>query len=150
MYESTALSNGATSHRQRWPMICGHRGLLLNAPENTLAAFEACPALRLGFEFDVDRTADGALVCMHDSTVDRTTNGTGVVGNMMLAQVQDLDCGAWFDASFGGQRVPTIAEIFALVAASLRADPKRCQVILACDIKLHRGNIPFFRYLRRR
>ena len=61
--------------------------------------------------------------------------GTGVVGELTLAQVQDLDCGAWFDASFAGQRVPTIAEIFALVAASLRTDPRRSQVILACDIK---------------
>lgn len=136
VYKSTALSDGiTTSHGQRWPMICGHRGLLLNAPENTLAAFEACLALRVGFEFDVDRTVDGALVCMHDSTVDRTTNGTGVVGELTLAQVQDLDCGSWFDPSFAGQRVPTIAQIFALVAASLRSEPGRAQVILACDIK---------------
>ena len=136
MYKSTALSDGATtSHGQGWPMICGHRGLLLNAPENTLAAFEACLALRVGFEFDVDRTSDGALVCMHDSTVNRTTNGTGAVGELTLAQVQDLDCGMWFDLSFAGQRVPTIAQIFALVAASLRSEPRRAQVILACDIK---------------
>ena len=135
VFRSTALQDGATSHGQRWPQICGHRGLLLNAPENTLAAFEACLALRVGFEFDVDRTADGVLVCMHDATVDRTTDGTGVVGELSLAQLQALDCGAWFDESFAGQRVPTIAEIFALVAASLRTEPGRERVVLACDIK---------------
>ena len=45
----------------------------------TLAAFRACLALRIGFEFDVRRTKDGALVCLHDATVDRTTDGHGNV-----------------------------------------------------------------------
>ena len=59
------------------PLIVAHRGLLLHAPENTLANFRACLELRLGFEFDVEKTKDGHLVCIHDGTVDRTANGTG-------------------------------------------------------------------------
>ena len=59
------------------PLIVAHRGLLLHAPENTLANSRACLELRLGFEFDVEKTKDGHLVCIHDGTVDRTTNGTG-------------------------------------------------------------------------
>src|SRR3569623_1559747 len=55
----------------------GHRGLIQHAPENTLAGFAACIGLKIGFELDVRRTRDGRLVCIHDATVARTTNGTG-------------------------------------------------------------------------
>ena len=79
-----AGSDGTTD----WPAIVGHRGLLLTAPENTFAAFGACASLRVGFEFDVDRSADGVLVCVHDATVDRTTDGTGSVGSLTLADLK--------------------------------------------------------------
>lgn len=52
------------------PLIVAHRGLLNHAPENTLANFRACLELRIGFEFDVEKTKDGQLVCIHDGTVD--------------------------------------------------------------------------------
>src|SRR5690242_15524939 len=74
-------------------MIVAHRGLLRHAPENTLANFRACLELRLGFEFDVQRTEDGHLVCIHDETVDRTTDGTGTVAGMTLEQLRRLDAG---------------------------------------------------------
>ena len=135
VHATSAIAGGDSGHGGRWPLVCGHRGLLLNAPENTLACFEACLALRIGFEFDVDRTRDGTLVCMHDRTVDRTTDGSGEVGDLTLAQLRELDCGSWYDPSFAGQRVPTIAEIFSLVASSLRAEQGRRQIVLACDIK---------------
>ena len=51
------------------PLVVAHRGLLRHAPENTLANFRACLELRLGFEFDVARTKDGHLVCIHDDTL---------------------------------------------------------------------------------
>lgn len=73
--------------------MVGHRGLLFNAPENTLASFAACLALQVGFEFDVDRTADGALVCVHDANVDRTTDGSGTVSDLTLAEIKRLDAG---------------------------------------------------------
>src|SRR5215208_6026611 len=70
------------------PLVVGHRGLLRHAPENTLANFRACLELRLGFEFDVQATKDGRLVCMHAGTVDRTTNGTGRVAQLGLAEIR--------------------------------------------------------------
>jgi glycerophosphoryl diester phosphodiesterase len=79
------------------PLIVAHRGLLRHAPENTLANFRACLELRLGLEFDVQRTRDGRLVCIHDGTVDRTTGGTGKVAEMTLEEVRKLDAGSWFD-----------------------------------------------------
>src|SRR6476469_9618050 len=55
------------------PLVVGHRGLMHAAPECTLAGFRACLALRVGFEFDVRRTKDGALLCLHDATLAGTT-----------------------------------------------------------------------------
>lgn len=112
------------------PRVVAHRGLLLEAPENTLANFRACLELHLGFEIDVLRTADGKLVCIHDSTVDRTTNGSGKVSDLTLAQLQALDAGSWFSPSFQGERVPTIEQVFRLMAQSQARD-----VLVAVDIK---------------
>lgn len=93
-----------------------HRGLLRHAPENTLANFRACLELRLGFEFDVQRSKDGTLVCVHDDTLERTTNGKGRVGEHTLAELKKLDAGAWFHPRFAGERIPTIDEVLALLA----------------------------------
>lgn len=109
--------------------VVAHRGLLLHAPENTLSNFRACLELRLGFELDVERTRDGHLVCIHDATVDRTTDGRGAVADMTLDQIRQLDAGRWFDPRFAGERVPTIDEVFQLIAEQPR------EVLIAVDIK---------------
>lgn len=118
------------AEEKRPPLAVAHRGLLKHAPENTLANFRACLDLRLGFEFDVERTRDGHLVCIHDSTVDRTTNGTGRVSDLTLAEIKRLDAGSWFDASFGGETVPTIDEVLRLVAEYRKHD-----ILVAVDLK---------------
>src|SRR6476660_947040 len=105
------------------PLAVGHRGLMHAAPECTLAGFRACLTLRCGFEFDVRRTKDGELVCLHDATLDRTTNGKGPLAELLLANVKQLDAGSWFDKSFAGERVATIDEVFALIAAEARGEP---------------------------
>jgi glycerophosphoryl diester phosphodiesterase len=112
------------------PLIVAHRGLLRHAPENTVANFRACLELRLGFEFDVERTEDGQLVCIHDGTVDRTTDGTGKVSDLTLGDVRRLDAGNWFDPRFAGEKVPTIDEVFRLVA-----DYRHYDVLVAVDLK---------------
>jgi glycerophosphoryl diester phosphodiesterase len=99
------------------PFVVGHRGIIQDAPENTLPAFRACLALRVGFEFDVRRTSDGRLVCLHDAKLERTTDGNGDLAQQTFAQVRRLDAGSWFDASFRDERVPTVEEILALLAA---------------------------------
>lgn len=121
--------NTATAESPR-PLVVAHRGLLRHAPENTLANFRACLELRLGFEFDVERTKDGQLVCIHDNTVDRTTNGTGPVAELTLAEIQALDAGSWFDDKFSGEKVPTVDEVFKLVAEYRQHD-----VLIAVDLK---------------
>ena len=98
--------------------IVGHRGLIRHAPENTLSGFRACLELRVGFELDVQRSKDGHLVCVHDDTVDRTTNGSGKVAESSLAALQRLDAGSWFDTAFKDERVPTFDAVLAVVATS--------------------------------
>jgi len=100
------------------PAIVAHRGLLLDAPENTLANFNACLNLRIGFEFDVRRSRDGVLVCLHDDTVDRTTNGRGPCSAFTLAELQRLDAGGWFSNAYRGERIPTVDALFRLIAAN--------------------------------
>lgn len=125
-----ALFSGASAEEPAEPLIVAHRGLLQHAPENTLANFRACLELRLGFEFDVRRTQDGQLVCIHDDTVDRTTNGAGNVADLTLAQIQALDAGSWFDRKFAGERVPTSDEVLSLVA-----EHRQREVLIAVDLK---------------
>ncbi len=98
------------------PQSVGHRGLLQSAPENTLAGFRGCLEMRVGFEFDVRRTKDGKLVCLHDDILDRTTDGKGSLRDISFGELRKLDAGKWFDPDFCGERVPTIEEIFALIA----------------------------------
>lgn len=112
------------------PLIVAHRGLLKVAPENTLANFRACLELRLGFEFDVQRTRDGHLICLHDTTVNRTTDGTGKVADLTLAEIKKLDAGSWFDSQFTGERVPTIDEVLELVSRY-----RQHEILVAVDFK---------------
>lgn len=72
--------------------IVSHRGARFEAPENTVAGFQHAIALGMStVEFDVHLTADDEIVVIHDATVDRTTNGTGAVNKLTLAQLQALD-----------------------------------------------------------
>lgn len=112
------------------PLIVAHRGLLRHAPENTLANFRACLELRLGFEFDVQRTKDGVLVCLHDETVDRTTNGTGAIADLTWHDVRQLDAGNWFDPQFRGERIPSVEQVLTLLVPYRHQD-----LLIAVDFK---------------
>jgi glycerophosphoryl diester phosphodiesterase len=95
--------------------LCAHRGAMSTHPENTLPALQE--AVRLGahmIEFDIQLTKDGALVLMHDATVDRTTNGKGKVADLTLAEIKALDAGSKLDARFAGTRIPTFEEALAV------------------------------------
>lgn len=92
--------------------VIAHRGGPAYAPENTLAAFRQAIADGVDWlEFDVQMTSDGELVVIHDTTVDRTTDGTGAVADMTLAQIQALDAGE-------GERIPTFAEVIDVAKAA--------------------------------
>jgi glycerophosphoryl diester phosphodiesterase len=101
--------------------LMAHRGASGIAPENTLAAFRRClEYLPDWIELDVHATSDGEIVVMHDATVDRTTDGTGSIGELTLAQIKALDAGSWKGAEFAGEPVPTLAEVAELVGEAAR------------------------------
>jgi glycerophosphoryl diester phosphodiesterase len=96
-------------------VVISHRGEHLAHPENTLPAFQAAIDARADyFELDVRTTADGRLILMHDSTVDRTTNGHGAVREMTFDQIRALDAGVKFGPQFAGTNVPTFEEALQL------------------------------------
>jgi len=97
-------------------VIIGHRGNGGLAPEDTLPSFLSCFALGGDVvEVDIRRTADNRVVVMHDGTVDRTTDGTGSVSAMTLAQLQQFDAGSWFGPQFAGTPPPALRDVMAAV-----------------------------------
>jgi len=93
------------------PAVIAHRGASTGAPENTLAAFRG--ALELGVdavELDVHLSADGVPVVIHESLLDRTTDGRGLVKDYPLEALRRLDAGRWFNERFAGERIPTLTE----------------------------------------
>ena len=137
------------------PLVIGHRGASGLCPENTLAAFRLALALGAdGVEMDVQLSADGQPVVIHDRRVDRTTSGVGAVERFTAHQLAQLDAGAWFQrrlsmrpriramaeraivASGGGpgdlshEGVPTLAAVLELIAS---ARPRRVYIELKTD-----------------
>jgi len=87
----------------------------LVAPENTLAAVRvACELGIPGVEVDVRFTRDSVPVLIHDRDVRRTSNGSGFVDALTLAELKHLDFGSWFGRQFAGETIPTLAEFLAL------------------------------------
>ncbi|MDR5879274.1 glycerophosphodiester phosphodiesterase [Caballeronia sp. LZ032] len=95
-----------------YPAIVAHRGGGKLAPENTLEAIDV--GARYGhrmIEFDAKLSADDLVFLLHDDDVDRTSNGQGAAQALSLAQLQALDAGAWFGATFAHARMPTLAQV---------------------------------------
>lgn len=95
-------------------LVIGHRGARELEPENTVRSF--CKALELGvdvIECDVHMTSDGHAVLMHDHTVDRTTNGAGLVSSFTFEAIQQLDAGK-------GERVPALQELLDLARGKVQ------------------------------
>ena len=95
------------------PMVIAHRGGSDLAPENTLAAFRT--AVEVGadaIELDVRLTKDRKLAVFHDRWLDRTTNGSGIIGTFTMEELKRLDAGLWYGRKFAGERVPSLEEVF--------------------------------------
>ena len=105
------------------PLVIAHRGDSAHRPENTLASFAG--ALEVGavlVELDVQLTADGHVVVLHDPTLDRTTTGRGDVREKTLAEVRAVSAGYpdRFGTAFAGERVPLLSEALALLRERAR------------------------------
>ncbi|WP_372508812.1 glycerophosphodiester phosphodiesterase [Pseudalkalibacillus decolorationis] len=97
-----------------------HRGASGYAPEHTIASYELGEEMKGDYiEVDLQMTKDGELIAMHDETLDRTTNGTGLVKDYTLAEIKQLDAGSWFNEKYpekakpeyAGLKVPTLEEV---------------------------------------
>lgn len=118
----------------------GHRGACAYAPEHTFASYRLALEMKADFvEPDLQVTKDGVLICMHDTTLDRTTNAKEVfpdrsrevngkkrwvISDFTLAEIKTLDAGSWFDKKFAGEKVPTLQEMIDLVRGKVGIIPE--------------------------
>jgi glycerophosphoryl diester phosphodiesterase len=110
--EPAELSSIVSKQEQQKMINVAHRGASGHAPANTMAAFHKGFEMKADYiEIDVQMTKDGELVAIHDTNVDRTTNGTGAVGSLTFEEIRQLDAGSWFGPEFAGEKVPTFEEI---------------------------------------
>lgn len=95
-----------------YPFWIAHRGAGRLAPENTLAAFRlgAQHGYRMA-ECDAKLSADGVVFLLHDSTLQRTTNGQGIAGDQPWAALSQLDAGAWHSRAYTGEPLPTLQSL---------------------------------------
>jgi glycerophosphoryl diester phosphodiesterase len=92
--------------------IVAHRGAMEERPENTMAAFKRAHELGADIiEIDLYTSSDGHLFILHDSTLDRTTDGEGEAAEYTLEELQALDAGSWFGPEYAGEHIPSFREV---------------------------------------
>lgn len=110
-----------TQNESQQFLIIGHRGASGYAPEHTLESYQLATEMGADYlEIDLQQTKDGELIAMHDESLERTTNGKGLVKSYTLKELQQLDAGSWFNEKFPnkahenyiGLTVPTLREVF--------------------------------------
>ena len=113
-----------------YPRVCAHRGFPAVCPENSMAGYGA--AIGMGadeIELDLWETADGEIVSIHDQSLERVSNGTGLVTDLTLAKLRELDFGVSHGGWFKGMKLPTFEEILKKFA---------CHVIMNVHVKPYR------------
>lgn len=106
----------AKKHLPGEVQVIAHRGASGLAPENTLVAVQKALELKADIiEVDVHLSKDGKLVVIHDTSLDRTTSGTGEVQDVEWEELLELDAGSWFGAEFAGEKIPSLEQVMKLV-----------------------------------
>jgi glycerophosphoryl diester phosphodiesterase len=139
---ATAAAPGAQGPSRMTKLAIAHRGASAYAPEHTLASYRLAIEQKADYvEQDLAVTRDGALICLHDDGLERTTNVEEVFPDrastdpvtgrkqwlavdFTLAEIKRLDAGSWFDARFAGERVPTWEEAIATVGTAAGLYPE--------------------------
>lgn len=108
----------------QFPRLFAHRGAAGYAPENTLASFKKAKELGAEWvELDIQLTADNHLIVFHDDTLERTSNGKGVVTDFTLAELKKLDAGSWYSNEYTDEKISTLSEVLDyLTSASLNVN----------------------------
>lgn len=100
------------------PKVIGHRGAKAYAPENTLASIHAAADLGIEWvELDVKLTRDHEAIIFHDEELARCTGASGLIKDLTLAELRELDAGSWFADSFVGEKIPTLEEALNTILA---------------------------------
>ena len=129
------MTNGSDAQYTKKKTNVAHRGASAYAPEHTLAAYKL--AIEMGADYveqDLAVTRDGVLICLHDASLERTTNveqlfpdrvstqtiegktrKAWLANDFTLAEIKTLDAGSWFNSKFAGERIPTFDEAIALI-----------------------------------
>lgn len=97
-----------------YPKVAAHRGGGKLAPENTLAAIDV--GARYGhtmIEFDAKLSKDGQIFLLHDDTLERTSNGWGIAGDLPWDKLLNVDAGSWFSTEFRGEPLPLLSQVAA-------------------------------------
>lgn len=110
----------AVSCKERpYPAISGHRGANFIAPENTLASADSCILYGVDvMECDVVLSKDSVFYLLHDSLLDRTTNGSGPIREWLSRDLDTLDAGSWFGDAWKGEPLPRFSALLEKAAAS--------------------------------
>ncbi|UZR98421.1 glycerophosphodiester phosphodiesterase family protein [Chondrinema litorale] len=126
-------------------LVVSHRGDWRYAPENSLMAVQRCIDLGVDVvEIDVRKTKDGHLVCMHDKTVNRTTNGKGKVSDLTLAEIKALRLKSACGSRGSRQQVPTLEEVMSLAKGKIMVNLDKTEgetVQEAYDILVKTGTV---------
>jgi len=117
----TSVNAAPAKHKAQKVTNVAHRGASAYAPEHTIASYKMGDKMKGDYiEIDLQMTKDGQLIALHDETLDRTTNGTGLVKDYTLKEIKQLDAGSWFNErypeyakeEYAGLQVPTLEEVF--------------------------------------
>ncbi len=134
------------------PLILGHRGAPLEAPENTIPSFRRAMELGAdGVEMDVQLSRDGALMVFHDELLSRTTNGEGKLAAMTFAELRSLDAGDRFNRSFAGEKIPTLDEVLkvlpdgAVVDVEMKSETPEPEPLVQATLRTVRPHVPRLR-----
>ncbi|MBE6551428.1 MAG: hypothetical protein E7665_04760 [Ruminococcaceae bacterium] len=119
----------------KYPRVCAHRGLMAFMPENTLPSLAAAVAMgAYEIEFDLRCTKDGVIVCIHDYSIDRVSDGTGHVWDMTYEELLRYDFGGKMGSQYKGLKIPTFEQILQAFAG---------RVIMNIELKSMRPDEPY-------
>lgn len=106
--------------------VYASKGVPHVAPENTIISYSIANGLRAGIQMDVRVTREGVPVCFHDATLERTTNGRGLVRSYSVEELKQLDAGGWFGEQFAREQIPTLEEALKLLQGVPIAIGSKC------------------------